>query len=79
MLNVTETQSDPIQVYNYLVVVFRNEKQLLGRINYGRSFEAKTLEVFNTLQPGDLVVFANIKTGYNGKDLQAVPVEYIIE
>jgi hypothetical protein len=79
MLNVTETQADPILVYSYLVVVFRNEKQLLGRINYGRSFDAKTLEVFNTLQTGDLVLFANIKTGYNGKDLQAAPVEYIIE
>lgn len=79
MINVTETQSDPIQVYSYLVVVFRNEKQLLGRINYGRSFEAPTLDVFNKLQPGDLVVFANVKTGYNGKDLVASPVEYIIE
>jgi hypothetical protein len=79
MINVSYGRMEPTSVYSYYVVIFRNEKQLFGSVNYGGSFMPKTITAMNALQPGDIVIFANIKTGYNDRTIIANPVEYIIE
>jgi hypothetical protein len=63
---------------SYNLVVVRHD-QVRGTLNMGNRYEARSLELLNTLQQGDKVCFINIITNFSRKQLYTAPLEFVIE
>lgn len=77
---VNDWHAEPVRVLSYSVLLVRNNQIVACRVNQGNRFEEETKKFIITIQPGDVVVFANVQLQPLGNiKIYAKPAEFIIE
>lgn len=76
---ISEWHEEPIRILSYSVLLIRNNEIIASRTNKGNRFEEETLKFLTTLQPRDVVVFANIQLQSWERRFHANATEFVIE